>query len=448
MTPFEKFKKDYQGKKVLIMGLGLLGRGLNDALFFHKIGAKVKITDLKSEEELKPSLGKLKGLPIEYTLGKHKKEDFADIDLVLRNAAVPRDSPFLEMARENKIKVRMDEALFSEYFKGEMIGVTGTRGKTTTATLIYEVLKTSKKDVYLAGNILGKATLPLLEKIKDNSLVVLELSSWQLQGFEEIKFSPHVALVTNIYQDHLNRYKTLEDYIKDKKVIFKFQQKQDFLVLNEENEVVKNFAKEAKTEVRLFNKKDVPAEWQLKLKGEHNRENVAAVLKVAEIYKVPEEWIRAVVTVFQGLPFRLEKVAQVGGVSFINDTTSTMPVATIRALESITGKIILLAGGASKNLDLTDFAKKIVEKAEGVVLLEGSATDNLQNLIIKNGGKSKVLGRFADFEKAIRLAFKKAESGGTVLLSPGCASFGMFKNEFDRGRQFNQIVRKLKDDNP
>lgn len=425
------------------MGLGLQGRGLNDALFFQKIGAKVKVTDLKTEKELSPSFKKLKEFPIEYTLGGHKKEDFKNIDLVLRNADVPRESPFLKIARKNKIKLRMDEALFAEYFKGEMIGVTGTRGKTTTATLIYEVLKASKKDAYLAGNILGRATLPLLEKVKNNSLVVLELSSWQLQGFEEIKFSPYIAVVTNVYEDHLNRYKDMQAYINDKKNIFKFQKKDDFLILNEENEGVKKFAQEAKSKVLFFNKKDVSLDWSLKLKGEHNRENVAAVLKVASIYKISQDWVKAVVTVFQGLSYRLEEVARIGKVVFINDTTSTTPIAGIKALESIGGKIILLAGGASKNLDLNDFAKKIIEKTKGVVLLEGSATDNLQNLIIKNGEKSKILGRFDDFKRAISLACKKAKPEGTVLLSPGCASFGMFVNEFDRGRQFNEIVKNL-----
>lgn len=447
-TPFEKFQKDYQGKKVLIMGLGLQGRGVSDALFFHKIGAKVKVTDLKTEKELASSLEKLQGLAIEYTLGAHKKEDFENIDLVLRNAAVPRSSPFLTVARKNKIKISMDEALFAEYFPGEMVGITGTRGKTTTTTLIYEVLKAAKKDVFLAGNILGRATLPLLEKVKENSLVILELSSWQLQGFEWIKFSPHVAVITNIYEDHLNRYKNMAEYIEDKKVIFKYQNKNDLLVLNEENKIIKGFAKKAKSQVTFFNKKDVPLDWQLKIPGEHNKENVAAVLKVAEIYKIPQEWVKAVVTIFQGIPFRQELIAKINGVAFINDTTSTTPIASIKALETVKGKIILLAGGASKNLDLTEFAKKIVAQARGVVLLEGTATDNLEKLIISHGSKDKILGRFDDFEKAVKLAFEKAKPGGVVLLSPGCASFGMFKNEFDRGRQFNELVKELKDDHP
>lgn len=425
------------------MGLGLLGGGVGVAKLFAEIGAQVTVTDLKKEKELTPSLKKLRGLGIKLILGQHREKDFQKADLVIRNPAVPRESQWLQIARRKGIPVVMDTSLFAKFCDRPLIGVTGTRGKTTTATLIYELLKGSGKNALFGGNVKGIATLPLLKKIQPNTLVVLELSSWQLQGFDEEKISPYIGVVTNIYPDHLNRYPTMTEYIKDKKIIFKYQTKNDFLVLNRENNKTKEMASEAKAKVVWFRADDFPREWPLALPGKHNRANAAAAYRVGEIVKLYPQWMKSVFATFRGVAFRLEAVGEVKGVKYINDSTSTIPEATIAALETIDEPIILLAGGASKNLDFAALAKKIAVKTKAVVLLEGSATVKLASSINRTGVSGKIIGRFGDLKKAVLTAQKAAQRGDVVLLSPGCASFGMFKNEYHRGEEFNQIVKNL-----
>ncbi len=328
MTSFlAKFIKDYKGKKVLIMGLGLQGRGVQDAVFFCDIGAKVTVTDLKTAEQLKPSLERLKNLPINYILGQHRKEDILQAEMILRNADVSLNSPFLALAKKHNIPVEMDEALFAKYAPVKLIGITGTRGKSTTTSLIYKIMQEAHLPVWLGGNMVGLATLPLLHKVKENNWVILELSSWQLQGFEEAKISPHISLITNIYEDHLNRYESMINYIGDKKNIFKYQENKDYLVLNEESVALQKMAAETKSQIRWFNRDEVPQAWQLKLKGEHNKSNVAAAIKVAEILGISQQVCQKVCEQFTGLPYRLETTATINEVEYVNDTTSTTPAA-------------------------------------------------------------------------------------------------------------------------
>jgi len=443
MTSFQKFKKLYQGKKVLIMGLGLLGGGVGVAKIFCEIGAQVTVTDLKKEKELAPSLEKLKNLKIKFVLGRHRKSDFEKADLIIRNPAVPQDSIYLQIARKNKIPITMDTALFAKFCQRPIIGVTGTRGKTTTATLIYEILKASGKKTLLAGNIKGVASLPFLKKAEDYSWIVLELSSWSLQGFDWERISPQIAVITNIYPDHLNRYQNMQAYIQDKKIIFKYQSKKDFLVLNQENLFTVKMASQTKAKIVWFKADDFPSGWQLKLPGRHNQENAAAAYKVGKILNIPYSLMKKVFANFKGVKYRLEKIAEIDDVTYINDTTSTTPQATIAALRAIEKPIILIAGGASKNLDLSSLAKEIAHKVKFVILLRGTATPELLSLIKKNGAGKKVLGVFDNFQKAILKARKAAQKGEVVLLSPGCASFGLFKNEYHRGEEFSKIVKSL-----
>jgi len=435
---------NFKNKKVTIMGLGLLGRGLKDTKFFVDQGAQVTVTDLKTEKELKSSLKELKGLPIKYTLGKHEEKDFVCADLILRNADVPRDSKFLKMAKKAKVEIEMDESLFAKYCPCPIIGITGTRGKTTTTTLIAEILKLTGKNIYLAGNIQGKATLPLIDKVTKDDLVVLELSSWQLQGFGWDKISPHIAVVTNIYEDHLNRYKNMKEYIKDKKNIYKFQTDEDYLILNNENLETKKMAKKAKAQILWFDAETVPRDWDLKILGKHNKENVAAALKVADIFNLDLKQVRKVCEDFKTVENRLEPIAKIDGVVFINDTTSTTPVATQAALDAYQDfPIILIAGGADKNLDFENLAKNISTRTKACFLLAGSATPNFKKRVEYYGGEF-VADVFDNMEKAVQAAFETSEVGDVILLSPGFASFGLFKNEFDRGDQFKKAVEKLK----
>ncbi len=436
---------DFLGKKVLVMGLGIQGGGVGVARFFAEKGSKVKVTDLKTEKELKTSIDLLNDLPITYVLGEHREEDFINADLIIRNPDVLKNSSYLAVARKHHVPVEMDESLFFKLcpYRENIIGVTGTRGKTTTTHLIGEILEASGYKTLLGGNLRGVATLSLLDKMTPQTKVVLELSSWQLQGLDEDKISPHVAVLTNIYPDHLNRYQKMEAYLQDKKIIFKYQNKNDFLVLNFENKRCFDLAREARSKIVFFKKGDLPQSLisQLKLKGEHNLENVAAAYQVAKILRIDKKIVEKALTGFPGIPFRLEEIRMIDGVTFINDTTSTTPIATIKALKAYTGKkIILLAGGSSKNLDLKELAREISQRTKAVIFLEGTATDELLSEVSRQKSKIKILGKFDDLQKAVIQAKKTAEPGDYVILSPGCASFGMFKNEFDRGEQFNHAV--------
>jgi UDP-N-acetylmuramoylalanine--D-glutamate ligase len=436
----------FKGKKITVMGLGLLGRGLGDTLFLVRCGARVTVTDLKPADQLAPSLKKLEGLPVTFHLGGHDEADFVNADMILRNADVPRSSKFLKMALEHGVPVEMDESLFCKNFPGEVVGITGTRGKTTTTTLVHKMLSEAKPRVFLAGNILGHATLPLLDRAGKDATVVLELSSWQLQGFHDAELSPHAAIFTNIYEDHLNRYASMDDYVHDKKAIFLYQQAGDFCVFNGDQARTAELAGEAPAGKSFFHVEDVPQSWNIRLPGRHNRENIAAAICLARKMQVPEQAVRSTVEGFAGVEHRLQWLGEKNGVGFINDATSTTPVAGCAALDSTEGKrILLIAGGSDKKLDLRPFAAAAVSRSFRIALLEGDATETLYRNIAEAGGAQKVVGRFGNLENAVRRLLEEAELGDVVLLSPACASFGMFRNEFHRGETFIRIVREIID---
>lgn len=456
LKAFEEFKKQYQGKKVLILGLGLQGRGVGDARFFTEIGTKVTVTDLKTEKELRPSLKKLQGLDIQFILGRHRRQDVLNADLIIRNASVPLDSPYLELARKKNISIEMDDSLFARFCPWPIIGVTGTRGKTTTATLIYELLKGSGKTAFLAGNIYGRASLLLLKKIHQeikDGRVVLELSSWQLQAWHQARISPQIGVITNIYPDHLNFYQNIEEYINDKKAILIHQKKNDYAVLNQDDARVMALAKTIVSKRVYFDKKSFPSDWSLKLPGEHNLYNAAAAYQVGKLLSLRPQTMKAVFATFRGVAFRLEKIGEIKGIEFINDSTSTIPEATIAALKTFDCPIILIAGGSSKNLSMKPLAQTIVTQVKALILLKGEGTDQLKKELkelhpgiksIPGWRKKLVVGTFASLKEAVIRAYEIARPGEVILFSPACASFGMFVNEFDRGQQFNRIFFQIK----
>ncbi len=428
------------------MGLGLLGRGLGDTLFLVGSGARVTVTDLKTADQLAPSVAKLEGLPVKLRLGGHDPEDFLHADMILRNADVPRSSPFLKLAADHGIPVEMDESLFCKNFQGLVVGVTGTRGKTTTTTLIYRILGAHRSGVFLAGNIMGSATLPLLAEATRDDIVVLELSSWQLQGFHEAGISPNASVFTNIYPDHLNRYAGMSDYIADKKAVYLYQNESDFCIFNGDQPETAAMAAEAPGRRDFFKVSDVPSDWQLKLPGIHNRENVAAALRLTSRLGVPGNVIRSVVENFTGVEHRLQWLGEKKGVGFINDSTSTTPVAGCAALNALDGKrVLLVAGGSDKKLDLTPFAEVAATRTRRIALLRGTATEKLQQGIVLAGGGEKIVGTFDDLKSAVTALLDEAEKSDVVLLSPGCASFGMFRNEFHRGESFIEIFEGMND---
>lgn len=402
--------------------MGLLGGGVGVAKFFTRQGANVLVTDLRTKKELEPSLEKLKGLPIKYVLGKHRGEDFKNADLIIKNPAVPPDSPYLKIARENNIPIKTDIEIFFDLCPAKIIGVTGTKGKSTTATLIYKFLKTKYPDTLLAGNI-GKTPLEILLRMKKNSKVVLELSSFEL---EDLKKSPQVAVVTTLFPDHLNRYKSFNDYIKAKKPIFKYQKKNDVLFLNRDNPETKKLGSEAKSKICFFS-------------------DGSAAERVVRFFKVPKKDIHKVLANFKGVPSRQELIAIKRGVKYINDTTATTPQSVILAIKTFKNnfpkaRIILIAGGVDKNLNYRDLAKEIKKNVKYLILLPGDASDKLKKELFE----TRVSVSFVkSMEQAVRKARQLAEKGDIVLLSPGAASFNLFKNEFDRGEQFIRAVKKI-----
>jgi len=434
----------FEGKRITVMGLGLLGRGLLDTVFLVQSGALVTVTDLKDAEQLAPSLKQLAGLPIKLKLGRHDPEDFVNADMILRNADVPRSSPLLKLAADHGVPIEMDESLFCKHFEGKTVGITGTRGKTTTTILIYNILSAAWPQVFLSGNVMGRATLPLLGKAGKDDTVVLELSSWQLQGFHDAGLSPNASVFTNIYPDHLNRYSGMDDYIQDKKAIYLYQKDDDFCIFNGDQPETALLALEAPARKNVFRVRDVPSDWDVKLPGTHNRENISAAIKLTQMLRVAERIVRSVVEDFTGVEHRLQWLGVKRGVGFINDSTSTTPVSGCAALNALDGKhILLIAGGADKKLDLQPFARSAATGTEKIALLEGEATGSLYEQIAAAGGETKIVGRFDNLRDAVYRLLDEAVPGAVILLSPACASFGMFRNEFHRGECFINIFDEI-----
>ncbi len=431
----KKFKKIFKGKKITVMGLGILGRGVGDVAALAESGAQLIVTDLKSMAELKESLKKLKKFKnIKYVLGKHRLKDFRNRDMILKAAGVPLDSIYIKEAKKNKIPVEMSAALFAKLSDLSMIGITGTRGKSTVTHLIAHILQSAGKKVILGGNVRGVSNLQLLKQAKRVDMIVFELDSWQLQGFGESRISPHVAIFTNFLSDHLNYYKNdLKKYFLDKSNIYKFQNKKDFLILGP---TMKNRVKNAKAKIINATIKEVST-WQVSLPGPHNLENIACAVATARVLKVPEKIIQKSVQSFRTLAGRLEMVKNVRGISIYNDTNSTTPDAVIAALHSFSQKVILIMGGMDKGLKVNNLEKILLTKTKKVFLTPGSGSDKINSKKIK-------LEKTLNLKEAVIKAIKAAKVGEVILFSPGFASFNMFHNEYDRGDQFMKIIKRLK----
>lgn len=462
--------EDLKNKKVTVMGLGLHGGGIGTVRFLSGAEAKVTVTDLKSKEELSPSLEKLKDLKnVEYVLGQHRPEDFSCADMVVKTPPVPWSNKYVKLALEKNIPVEVDSSLFFKLCKNPIVGVTGTRGKTTTATLIFEILKMTGKNPLKAG--IGQIpVLSKLNELKKDSIVVFELSSWRLSALGRYKMSPKIAIITNVYRDHLNYYKTVEDYAADKKNIFLHQKPGDVCVINWDNEITKGMAGEIKSNLikfsvnRISNGKAVFVEnetiyfnngvdekkvmdvAEIKIRGAHNIPNILAAIGASEAMGADFLSMKKAIVNFAGLPHRLEFIRELGGVKYFNDTSATSPEGALAGISSFSEPVILISGGADKNLDVSELGKAIAQKVKGVVFLKGTATEKIIGEIKKNipAGEEREFIIVDSMGKALELAQKSAEAGDVILLSPGVASFGLFANEFDRGDKFKEAVKNLK----
>lgn len=435
-------KKFFKGKKITVMGLGLLGRGVGDAMFLAECGAQILVTDLKTKEDLKTSLDKLKKYKnVKYVLGEHRLEDFKNRDMVLKLAGVPLDSVYIKEAEKNNIPVEMSATLFAKFSGVPMVAVTGTRGKSTVTHMIAHILKAGGKKVILGGNVQGVSNLHLLKQVKKNNIAVFELDSWQLQGFGTAKISPEVAVFTTFFPDHMKYYgDDMQKYFEDKANIFKYQKKNtDVLVVGEQAlPFVKKWGGKTNSEI-LTPKSELPRDWKLKIPGEHNVYDAALAIQVARSLGLKDAVIKKGVESFKGVSGRLELVKSIKGVRYYNDTTATTPEATIAALRALgeEGDIVLIAGGSDKGLDMTVLLHEIPKYTKAVFLLSGTGTEKIKHEL-PNSVEVK------DLKKTVLLAKKLASKGDIILLSPAFASFGMFKNEYDRGEQFNKIVKSFK----
>ncbi len=439
------------------MGLGILGRGLGYTKFLAECGADLIVTDLKSKKQLTTSIKALESFKnIKFILGKHRLQDFRNRDMILKNPGVPLDSIFIKEARENGIPVEMDVSLFAKCAPEVMlVGVTGTRGKSMTTALIYEILKQNedflKRKIYIGGNVRGVATLPLLEKVKLGDVLVCELDSWQLQGFGDSKISPHISVFTSFMPDHMNYYKdSMKKYFDDKANIFKYQTSGDVLIVRPHVKKIiplghsrTGEAKKIKSKLIVADVKSI-TDYRFIVPGEHQRENLACAIEVAKQFKIPTSNIRRAVKNFKGLEGRLQYIKAIKGVKIYNDNNATTPEATIAGIRALMenkkeGKIILIGGGADKNLDLGLYVNVVNTFCKALILIPGTGTDklisNFKFLIPKKNAK--------DLKEAVKTALGLASRGDAILFSPAFASFGMFNNEYERNDLFMKIIKRI-----
>jgi UDP-N-acetylmuramoylalanine--D-glutamate ligase len=432
----------FRGKRITVLGLGTLGRAVGDAEFLASLGAELIVTDQKPEDELRESVARLSVFPnVSFVLGEHRLEDFRDRDFILKAAGVPLDSPYIEEARKNGIPVKMSASWFMELSDVPVAGVTGTRGKSTVTHMLHAILTEAGLTVLLGGNVRGVSTLALLPDAKDEAIALFELDSWQLQGFGDARLSPDIAVFTTFMDDHLNYYAGDRDrYLADKANIFLYQDPTDTLVLGSQcaERIEEAYGDRIQSHIVITGAHDFRADWALQVPGEHNRYDAALAMEAARALDIDDAVIERALAGFRGVPGRLELVRDVDGVSYYNDTAATTPDATraaLAALGEVKKPVVLIMGGADKGLELDELIAAL-PKAKHVSLLSGSGTDRIRTLLPD-------ASVFDTLEAAIEDARTHAGAGDAVLLSPGFASFGMFKNEYDRGDQFDAIVMAL-----
>jgi len=491
---------DYSGMKVLIMGLGLHGGGLESARYLFRHGALLTVTDLRDEkilamsiEQLEASCAGMSGnAPIRYVLGRHEIDDFRNADMVIKNPGVRPDSPYLQAARH----IETDIGLFLAAIGGNaavgeapvrLITVTGSKGKSSVSSALHWVLKESDKRSYLGGNI-TVSPLTFLDELQNGDTVVLELSSWQLGDLRgrtredgSALLKPNAAVLTAIMPDHLDRYGTMEAYVSDKRIIYQGQDRDDITVAGDDR-WGRSFLAESKARPLVYSNNSLPqnvsggwidadsgksfarlCNWTVKdadgsrpvngeiaeivpvkplVPGSHQKQNLlAAGLALYGLGMDPQQ-IRKGLGSFPGVEHRLELFLEARGIAFYNDSAATIPEAAAAAVEALgaDGRLILITGGTDKNLDFSPFAK-VAGKAKAVILLAGTGSDKLRSLL--GGAGISCLGPFDVLENATNAALELAASGDRVCLSPGCASFGMFLNEFDRGRKWKETITRL-----
>jgi UDP-N-acetylmuramoylalanine--D-glutamate ligase len=449
----------FMGKKVLVLGAGI--SGISVACVLQKRGAKVTLSDSKTAESLKnKDFSALHECGVIVVLGPQEEELLHDIDCIVISPGISIEIPLVKMAKNLKIKVMSEIEVAYQLCKAPIVAITGTNGKTTTTTLIGEMIKTTERDVVVGGNI-GLALSQEVDEVSENGVVVAEISSFQLEGI--IDFRPRVAAILNITPDHLDRHHTIENYIAMKERIFANQTSDDYIVLNYDDSIVREMADRVPSQVFFFSRqvelssgiyvKDgmIIMKWQgktyivcpinkIQLKGGHNIENVLAACGVAFFAGVSLVSMIQTLVSFTGVEHRIELVTSVKGIAYYNDSKATNPESSIKALEAFDEPIILIAGGRDKNTDLTAFMRLIKEKVVHLILL-GEAKERFGIAARKNGVHD--IHNVDSLAEAVQLAHKLVKKTQVVLLSPACASYDMFTSYEERGKIFKKLVYEL-----
>ena len=449
---------DIAGKKVLVFGSGISGIGAAGLL--EERGASVTLYDGNDKLNAEEICGKMKdGAKANIVLGEFPEELLEQLDLVIISPGVPTDLPIVNRMREADIPVVGEIELAYELGKGEVLAITGTNGKTTTTALLGEIMKAVYDSAFVVGNI-GIPYTNVVDETRDDSVIVAEMSSFQLESI--VDFRPRVSAILNITPDHLNRHHTMEAYIQAKKNVAINQNAEDTCVLNYEDEVLREFGETLQTKVLYFSSKRKldkgiyledgniiyrnPDEClvcnvkELKLLGVHNYENVMAAVAMAAAYGVPMDIIRKTIKEFAGVEHRIEFVAEKNGVAYYNDSKGTNPDAAIRGIQAMNRPTYLIGGGYDKQSEYKEWIESFDGKVKKLILI-GQTREKIAKEAEECGFTDIML--LDTFEDAVLTAAKLAEPGEAVLLSPACASWGMFKNYEERGDKFKEIVNSL-----
>lgn len=451
----------FRAKKVAVLGLGV--EGLDLCQYLTKKGARITGFDQKTAAEFDETYQKLQKLGLQFSLGpKYLDQELGDFDFIFRSPGVKPNLPALKKARQAKIPVSSATRLFFDLCPGKILGVTGTKGKGTTATLIYRILKASGQKAFLLGNI-GQPCLGALPQIDKNSWVVFELSSFQLL---DLKKSPYLAVVLFITSEHLDYHRTPQEYLQAKLPIVKYQSPADLAVFNADDPNSSSFAAKTKAQVYFFsrltpttgayikNEKEIVLSLNgqeivlgetknLRLLGKHNWENVTAAAISAHLAGAHPQAIKKIIFSFSGLPHRLELVTQAKGVKYYNDSFSTTPETAVAALRSFHQPIILIAGGSEKGSDFSRLGQEIAKNPVKTLILIGQMAPRIKKAAQKAGFKGQIVSNLKSMKAIVQKAAQIAAAGDIVLLSPACASFDLFENYQDRGNQFKKYAQKL-----
>ena len=463
MQTLKNMLENIHNVSVTVMGLGLNGGGLAASAFFAERGAKVTVTDLKSAEELEPSVKKLSGFSnIRFVLGEHRIEDFKTADLVIKNPGVKREGNiYLQNAR----RIETDISVFLSLSHAPLLAVTGSKGKSSTASALHYGLKALGYNAFLGGNI-TVSPLTFLEQTGSTTPVVLELSSWQLADLKNADFfKPQIAIITPIMSDHLNWYGTMEKYVADKKIIYKNMDKNCRLICSYGDRWGNEFAEESAARIYRYGEQALPEQIdgafftdgvngfcrvdgkcvhvlneKSRVPGIKLKQNVLNAALALMLYGADTEKLSEVMDGYAGIEHRMEFFYESNGVEFYNDSAATIPEAAAAALCAFSSPPVLICGGTNKKLDFTPLADR-AHRAKSLYLLRGSGTDLLIDLLKERG--IAYYGPFDGFDPLLAQLKSRLKKGDKVVLSPGAASFELFTNEFYRGNQFKQKVREM-----